>query len=65
MMEPEKMKERQLERKPEYDGSDSNSYQSDDSIKEAGLDVTSIANLRRRSLVGDEQERNVESIKQN
>ena len=34
--------------KSESDGSDSDSYQSDDSTKEAGLYVISIANLRRR-----------------
>ena len=31
---------------------DTDSYQSDDSIKEAGLYVTSIANLRRREMHG-------------
>ena len=38
--------------KTESDGSDSDSYQSDDFIKEAGLYVTSIANVRRREMHG-------------
>ena len=41
-----------IREKPESDGSDSDSYQYDDSIKEAGLYVTSIANLRRREMHG-------------
>ena len=48
----EEVNKKEIEEEMEYYESDSDSYQSDDSIKEAGLYVTSIANLRRREMHG-------------